>query len=104
MLRNLYLIGAIIGTIVPYSYFITFLVNNGLDFGLILAHIFTIPLSAFAWMDVLVSTLVLGVFVFVEGRRLEMKNLWVYIACNLLVGVSLALPLFLYVREGHLKE
>lgn len=33
-----------------------------------------------------------------------MKHLWVYVLANLLVGVSLALPLFLYVREGRLEE
>jgi len=33
-----------------------------------------------------------------------MKHLWVYIASNLLVGVSLALPLFLYVRQEKLES
>jgi len=28
-----------------------------------------------------------------------MRHLWVYILCNLAVGVSLGLPLFLYMRE-----
>jgi hypothetical protein len=28
-----------------------------------------------------------------------MRNLWVYVVANLLVGVSLALPLFLFARE-----
>jgi len=27
-----------------------------------------------------------------------MKRLWIDVACNLLVGLSLALPLFLYMR------
>jgi hypothetical protein len=31
-----------------------------------------------------------------------MRRLWVYVVCTLAVGVSLALPLFLYVREGHI--
>ena len=33
------------------------------------------------------------------GFRLSMSGLWVPIAANLLVGVSLGLPLFLYLRE-----
>jgi len=40
----------------------------------------------------------------VEGRRLAMSRLWGPIAANLLVGVSLGLPLFLYMREIHLEE
>jgi hypothetical protein len=31
-----------------------------------------------------------------------MKNLWLYVLCNLAVGVSLALPLFLFFRERKL--
>ena len=34
-----------------------------------------------------------------EGRRLGMKHLWLPVAANLTVGVSLGLPLFLYMRE-----
>ena len=102
MRRKLFLLGAIVGTILPYYYLISFLIEHGVDFDLVLDHLFRVPLSAFAWMDVVVSSLVLWIFVFAEGRRLGMKNLWVYIACNLAVGVSLALPLFLFVREGRL--
>jgi hypothetical protein len=55
-------------------------------------------------MDVIVSSLVLWTFVFWEGSRLNMKNLWVYIASNLLVGVSLGLPLFLLMRQRQLEQ
>jgi hypothetical protein len=50
-------------------------------------------------IDLLISSVVFWSFLFYEGRRLRMKNLWVYVAANLLVGLSLALPLFLYFRE-----
>jgi hypothetical protein len=50
-------------------------------------------------MDVIVSSFVLWLFVFSEGRRLRMRNLWLYVICNLAVGVSLALPLFLFFRQ-----
>lgn len=50
-------------------------------------------------MDVIVSSLALWLFVFSEGRRRGMGRLWVYVVCNLTVGVSLALPLFLFFRE-----
>jgi len=55
-------------------------------------------------MDVIVSSLVFATFVFSEGSRLKMKNLWIYIASNLLVGVSLGLPLFLLMRQRKLEE
>lgn len=51
----------------------------------------------------IVSSLALWIFIFSEGRRLDMKHLWVYVVCNLTVGVSLALLLFLYIWEGYLE-
>ena len=62
-------------------------------------QIFQTPGSSFFGLDVIVSLLVLWVFIFTEGRRRQMKHLWVYVVCNLTVGVSLGLPLFLYMRE-----
>jgi hypothetical protein len=47
---------------------------------------------------------VLWTLVFWEGSRLNMKHLWIYIASNLLVGVSLGLPLFLLMRQRKLEE
>jgi hypothetical protein len=37
----------------------------------------------------------------VEGRRLGLGHRWVPLVANLAVGVSLALPLFLYMREAR---
>jgi hypothetical protein len=37
----------------------------------------------------------------VEGRRAGLGHRWVPLAANLLVGVSLGLPLFLYMREAR---
>lgn len=54
-------------------------------------------------MDVIVSSVVLWVLVYTEGRRSGMKHLWAPVVANLAVGVSLGLPLFLYMREGSLE-
>jgi len=67
-------------------------------------QLFANKISGFFGMDVIVSSLVLWVFVFWEGTRLKMQNLWVYVACNLLVGVSLGLPLFLLMRQRQLEQ
>jgi hypothetical protein len=54
-------------------------------------------------MDVIVSSIVLWVFVYLDGRRYRVRHLWAPIAANLAVGVSLGLPLFLYLRESKLE-
>jgi hypothetical protein len=104
MLQGTYLILCILGIALPYSQFIPFLLEHGLSFEQFFEQLFTNRISAFFGMDVVVSSLVLWTFVWVEGSRLKMKNLWVYIASNLLVGVSLALPLFLLMRQRKLEE
>ena len=65
-------------------------------------QLFLNDLGAFFVADVVVSSLALWVFIFVEGGRLGMKYRWAYVLANLCVGVSLALSLFLYYRENYL--
>lgn len=103
-MRKIYLLGAVLGFIIPYAFFIPFLLEHGLDVGRIVEQMFANPIASFFVVDVIVTSLVLWVFIFAEGRKLGMSHLWTYILCNLLVGASLALPLFLYFREGRLEE
>jgi hypothetical protein len=93
----------IVGTALPYSQLIPFLREHGLDLGLFFEQLFSNRIGGFFGMDVIVSSVVLWVLVFVEGRRAGVRHLWVPIAANLAVGVSLGLPLFLYMRETRLE-
>ena len=99
----LYLVAAILGTILPLRFLVPFLLANGLDLPTFFEQLFQNDVSAFFGTDVIVSSLTLWVFVFSEGRRRQMRKLWVYVICNLLVGVSLALPLFLFFREKKVQ-
>ncbi len=95
----LYLIAAILGTILPLSQLVPFLAAHGLDMPLFFRQLFQNNISAFFGLDVIVSSFVLWFFIFSEGRRRGMSKLWLYVVCSLAVGVSLALPLFLFFRE-----
>ena len=95
----LYLVTAILGAILPLSQLVPFVATHGLDLQSFFRQLFQNHVSAFFGLDVIVSSFVLWLFVFSEGRRRGMKRLWVYVVCNLAVGVSLALPLFLFFRE-----
>ena len=99
-----YLILAILGAVLPLSQLAPFLIADGLNLRLFFEHLSQNHVASFFAMDVLVSSVALWVFVFSEGRRRQMKNLWVYVVCNLVVGVSLALPLFLYFRERRILK
>jgi uncharacterized membrane protein YidH (DUF202 family) len=102
LMRWLYLLAAILGAALPLSQLLPFLSAHGLDVPLLFRELFQNSVPAFFGMDVIMSSLALWLFVFSEGRRRGMKNLWLYVACNLAVGVSLALPLFLFFRERKL--
>ena len=100
----LYLAAAILGTILPLRFFVPFVLANGLDLSLFFQQLFQNNVSSFFGVDVIVSSLFLWLFVFSEGRRRRMSKLWIYVVSNLLVGVSLALPLFLFFRERRLPR
>ena len=99
-----YLMLCVAGTVLPYSQFLPFLRDHGLDTSLFVQQLFANRVSGFFGLDVIVSSLVLWVFVYSEGTRLKMSQLWVYVVANLLAGVSLGLPLFLLVRESKLDS
>lgn len=99
--KTLYLGLCVIGTVLPYSQFIPFLQEHGLDPRAFLDQLFATHISGFFGWDVIVSSVVLWIMVGVEGRRAGLRRRWVPVVANLAVGVSLALPLFLYMREAR---
>ena len=102
--KTIYLVLCVIGAALPLSQLLPLLRDHGLDLQLMVAQLFANPISSFFGLDVIVSSVVVWVFVAVEGRRTGVSHLWAPIAASLLVGVSLALPLFLYLREPVLTR
>lgn len=100
----LFLLLAIAGCVLPLTYLVRFVANEGVNFSLFFRELFETNVSTFFAMDVFVSAAVLWLFVFIEGRRLRMTHLWVYVVCTMFVGVSLGLPLFLLFREKQLAS
>ncbi|RPJ25435.1 MAG: DUF2834 domain-containing protein [Chloroflexi bacterium] len=101
--KNIYLILAIIGFIVPYYFFLQLPAENGFDLPLLIQPMFANNLLRGVAMDLTVSVIVFWVYVFAEANKLQMKNPWLYLLATLLVGLSFALPLFLYFRERQLE-
>ena len=103
-LRYLYLLFCILGFVLPYSQFAPWLLEHGFNVSLFLHELFANRISGFFGMDVFVSTVVLCSFAISEGARLGMRNVWLPIIAVCLVGVSLGLPLFLYLRQSYLER
>jgi hypothetical protein len=101
-LRHCYVGLCVLGAVLPYSQLIPWIAAHGLDFPLFFQELFSTRISGFFAIDVIVSAAVLVLFVFSEGRRLDLSPLWLPILATVLVGVSLGFPLFLYMRQRKL--
>jgi hypothetical protein len=78
--------------------------THGPNLPLFFFELFSTRVGAFFGMDVIVSALVLFVFIGVEGRRLDIQNIWVPVVATCAIGVSLGFPLFLYMRQLTLER
>lgn len=104
MKKNVYLGFCILGVVLPYWQFLPWVAANGLDLRLFLQQLFANRIGAFFGMDVLVSAIALLLFVRFENSRARIQGRWLPFLAVLTVGVSLALPLFLYLRERALEQ
>jgi hypothetical protein len=102
--KTIYLALCFAGVLLPYWQFIPWVMQHGMNLALFVRELFANRISAFFAMDVLVSAVVLIVFMRVESERLEIRRRWLPVLAVLTVGVSLGLPLFLYLRESRLEE
>jgi hypothetical protein len=102
--KTLYLVLCFAGVLLPYSQFLPWMFQHGLNLALFARELFATRIGAFFGMDVLVSAVVLLAFSRIEGARLGIPRRWLVILAVLTVGVSLGLPLFLYLRELELEH
>ena len=102
--KHVYLILAVIGFVGPYIFFISFLTANGLNGKAFVQQLFGTPISTFFAVDLLLSSLVFVRYLRQETSRHFIRRWWIYLVALLAVGLSFALPLFLYVRESYLES
>jgi len=102
--RTIYLLLCVIGFVVPYAVFVPWVAQHGLDMRLFVQQMLANRISTFFSLDVIVSAIVLLRFAAAESARLRIPRRWLVLLATLLVGVSLGLPLFLYLREKQLEQ
>jgi hypothetical protein len=101
--KNIFLTLALIGLFSPYYFLFKFLFANGFDIPLLIQQLFANDISTFFAIDLVISIIVFWVYLFAEANKLQMKNAWLYLLASVTVGLSFALPLFLYFRERKLE-
>ena len=98
-LKTAYLILCVLGVALPYWQLAPWLSEHGLDLPLFFSQLFENRVGAFFGMDVFVSAAALLAFAWGERRRGGVRAAWPVALAVLAVGVSLGLPLLLYLRE-----
>jgi hypothetical protein len=98
-LKYVYLILCVLGVLLPYWQIVPWLTEHGTDLPLFFRELFETRVGAFFGMDVVVSAASLMAFAGGEGRRVGARAVWLAALAVAVVGVSLGLPLFLYLRE-----
>ena len=93
---GLFALGALVSTQVIL---VKYLSSEG---GSLVEDVFANGAATFATIDLLVVALVALVFMVVEGRRLGVRFLWVYVVLTFAVAISVSLPLFLIARQFRL--
>ena len=92
---------AVVGTIVPWFFFARFFAAEGLNIPLFVQSLFVNGAAAGFVADVLLSAVVFLVWSYSDAQRVGVRRWWLVLPASFLVGLSLALPLYLYMRSDY---
>ena len=95
-MRTIYLVLAVIGAGVPYYFFIDFLASGQADF---IGALFVNGAAGGFAADLLITSAVFWLFMW--QRKETGPNPIPFIVVNLLIGLSCALPAYLYFDAGR---
>lgn len=99
--KNTYLVLAIVGAVVPYVFFWTFVSSEGLNLGSFVSSLFVNGAAGGFSADLLITSIVFWLWSFHDARQLTVPRWWVIPLINLTIGLSAALPFYLYLRHDH---
>ena len=91
-MRNLYLALAVAGAVIPYVFFAGFFLEHGISLARFLSALFANGAAGGFTADILISSLVFWLYMFSRNG----PRPWLFIVLNLTIGLSCALPAYLY--------
>ncbi len=101
---GLYFTAAILGALIPCVFFVPFIIQNGLTLPEFIRQLFSnLPAGGFT-ADLLISSFVFWLWSRHESRRHGVRHWWFFVVLNLTIGLSCALPLFLYFRHNQMNH
>ena len=102
-IKTLYLVLTIVGAIIPYAFFIQHFNESGFGVGRFVFNLFAFPASGGFTVDLIISSLVFWIAIFNRYSKGvgPSASPWLFVALNLTIGLSCALPAYLCVNESH---
>jgi hypothetical protein len=100
-MKNLYLILAVVGGVVPTAFYVQHVISAGPNPGTFLSALAVNPVVSGLTADLVLASLAFWVGMIHEWRSGSGPSpLW-FVVLNLGVGLSCAVPAYLYARERH---
>ena len=99
-MKKIYLLLAIVGSILPYVFFFQFFQIEGFSVSAFLEALFVNGAAGGFSADLLFTSFVFWLFMFMQQKRSKGPKPYLFIILNLTIGLSCALPAYLYAREN----
>lgn len=97
-MATFYLIAAVAGTVLPYVFFVDYFQTHGIGLASFVAGLFANGAAGGFSADLLVSSFVFWGFLWQDHARAGVRHPGLYVLLNLAIGLSCALPLYLFFR------
>ena len=98
-MKNLFLVLAIVGAIIPLAFFFQFFSAEGVNLSRFLSALFVNGAAGGFSADLLISSFVFWIYMFQKQKSEKGPKPALFIILNLFIGLSSALPAYLYARE-----
>jgi len=97
--KSLYLLFAVIGTLVPWFFFAQFIGQEGMNLMHFVKSLFPNGAASGFSADVLISATVFWIWSFSDAKENQVKHWWIVLPGTLTIGLSFALPMYLFLRS-----
>ena len=98
------IICCVVGIAVPYWFALPFFLIHGPNFRLFVEEMFASRISSFFAADLIISSVIFLSWSHRDARDKKIAGWWLVLVSNLVVGLSLALPLYLLKRLDAAKS
>jgi hypothetical protein len=99
-MKQAYLAMTVIGGVLPYAFFINYFLNEGIDITGFITALFVNGAAGGFTVDLLITSCVFWMYL-ISTRA---PKLWLYVLVNLTIGLSCAVPLYLYLSESATSQ